>query len=186
MDEHVDKRRAYVHSVPPDFEKMWKDADLAEYPNLTDSAFNAAKEFASTVDRLNSSIIDSMSLVPSKPKPSRFQLRTFSRRFPAVECAITVVHLPAKTTCNTIHMHDPRKCLHSRGVAAAITDTHGYTWTGATFCSPRDQFKKKTGRAIAIGRAFSAYVGERDSPDCVDAPLKAIAAYLRKQYGAKE
>lgn len=90
----------------------------------------------------------------------KFESRTFSRRFPAVECAIFVVHEPE--LCLVFRPDEPPKMVSSavpeyRGTAAALILPDGRYWIGVTLCSPQDQFVKASGRAKAVGRAFVEY-----------------------------
>ena len=85
----------------------------------------------------------------------KFEKRQFSKRFPAVECALFVVHEPDH---KSLHTYTPTfKCgaeYELRGTAAAIILPDGRFWVGVCLCSPSDQFVKVTGRNKAIGRAF--------------------------------
>lgn len=85
-------------------------------------------------------------------RKSKFETVQFSKRFPAVACAITVLHeKPFVVTAQT-GPTGPR----GRVTGAAITIPDGRTWVGACMCAPSDHFVRATGRAKAIGRAYGA------------------------------
>lgn len=44
-----------------------------------------------------------------------------------------------------------------RGVVAQLYNDDGITWSATSYCSKSDQFNKKLGRIIALGRAFHKY-----------------------------
>ncbi len=90
----------------------------------------------------------------------KFEPHKFSRRFPAINCAIVVVHEKSWTSYETFR---PRP---SRATAAAIIDDDGMVYIGVTLCAEGDQFVKKIGRQKAIGRAArAAFLGKNDFSD---------------------
>ena len=101
----------------------------------------------------------------------KFDYRQFSKRFPAIECAVFVIHEPPQVPSMADCMkHDPvlgslypegnNHWLY-RGTAAAIILPDGRFWVGVCLCSPSDQFVKVTGRNKAIGRAFVKYLASQ-------------------------
>ena len=73
----------------------------------------------------------------------RFTFHQFSKRFPALECAIFIIYESAQEKY--------------RGTEAAIILPSGCAFVGVTLCSPMDKFIRAVGREKAIGRAYQAY-----------------------------
>lgn len=90
----------------------------------------------------------------------KFTEYTFSKRFPAVECAVFVIHQPANH--RPWIEYDPHTgvpdvvAMRYRGTAAAIILPDGRYWTGVALCSPSDPYVRVVGRQKALGRAFQA------------------------------
>lgn len=84
----------------------------------------------------------------------KFEDRTFSKRLPPLNCAVFVLHEPARALDRHVLPDVPTPY---RGTAAAIILPDGRFWVGVTLCSPQDQFVKATGRAKAIGRAYRLF-----------------------------
>ena len=70
----------------------------------------------------------------------KFAMHSFSKRKPAVECAVFVIHEAPQTAY--------------RATGAAIIMPSGMVYVGVCACSPSDAFVRKVGRAKAIGRAY--------------------------------
>ena len=107
----------------------------------------------------------------------KFEFRTFSRRVPAIDCAVIVTHVKPSsappihaTNCPCFRrltdVDDAIECqcdfyyrlVRSGGATgAAIVTRDGHAYFGVALCSPRDQFCKRVGRAKAIGAAAKDY-----------------------------
>ena len=70
----------------------------------------------------------------------KFTLHSFSKRKPAVECAVFVIHEAPQTAY--------------RATGAAIILRTGRVFVGVCACSPSDMFARKVGRDKAVGRAY--------------------------------
>jgi hypothetical protein len=49
---------------------------------------------------------------------------------------------------------DPYATRNCKAITTCTINVNGVEAIGTAYCSPRDQFKKKTGRKIAYGRAL--------------------------------
>ena len=97
----------------------------------------------------------------------KFEERTFSKRFPAVNCAVFVIYEPS--TQGKPYEWNPKdddmdvaiQRMHYRGTAAAVILPNGYFCVGVSLCSPDDAFVKVVGRTKAIGRAYAAMLEDK-------------------------
>lgn len=107
----------------------------------------------------------------------KFESRSFSKRHPAIECALFVIHeqvnhLPYVEYQPGLGIPSPAS-LHLRGTAAAIILPDGRFWIGVCLCSPKDQFVKSVGRAKAVGRAYATMLKSKDESYTAFASLGA-------------
>jgi hypothetical protein len=84
-----------------------------------------------------------------KEKPKEFNI------YPHPEIRILV--LDGTIKCWNYHIKHPDFIA---GTVCLIRD-HGVFHRGVSICSPRDQFRKRTGTMKAQARAFQAYLGKR-------------------------
>lgn len=121
----------------------------------------------------------------------KFNKHKFSNRFPALDCAIFVMHQPSDPGRYELVGGGHLSYAEYRATGAAIILPDGAVYVGVSVCSPEDQFVKATGRSKAIGRAFQA-IRKASEPFRVQVgsdsqnPIPLIKSYIENSIAMKK